>query len=177
MIAMDIAHGVSALHSKDIVHRDIKSLNVLIGHNMRAKLADFGQAKLKTSSKSVKTRRSQTGAVGTTAWLAPEIIRDGAECSKESDMYSFGMTLWELGSKQVPFSNAHSPEIAALWVSQDKREDLTKVPQPKLAHLIQWCWEANPRSRPSAQKAIEAIDEATPKHVSQGVTRPALFSN
>ena len=157
VIAMDIAHGVSALHSKDIVHRDIKSLNVLIGHNMRAKLADFGQAKLKTSSKSVKTRRSQTGAVGTTAWLAPEVARGDSACSIETDMYSFGMTLWELGSRKRPYDDADTTQMMENWVKQHKTPDLKEIPKPKLAHLIQWCWEANPRSRPSAQKAIEAI--------------------
>ena len=120
VIAMDIAHGVSALHSKDIVHRDIKSLNVLIGHNMRAKLADFGQAKLKTSSKSVKTRRSETGAVGTTAWLAPEVARGDSACSIETDMYSFGMTLWELGSRKRPYDDADTTQMMENWVKQHK---------------------------------------------------------
>ena len=175
VIAMDIAHGVAALHSKDIVHRDIKSLNVLIGYNLRAKLGDFGQATLKHSSKSIKSRRSQTGAVGTDAWLAPEIFR-GDRCSKTSDMYSFGMTLWELGSKQIPFVDTHTSAIPDL-VKKGKREDLGKVPQPKLASLVRWCWEDNASLRPSAQEAIKAIDEATPKHVSQGVPRPALFSS
>ncbi len=177
VIAMDIAHGVAALHSKDIVHRDIKSLNVLIGHGFRAKLADFGQAKLKTSSQSVKSRRAESGAVGTVAWLAPEILREGVECSKETDMYSFGMTLWELGTKQTPFANAPNVTAMTHWISQGKCEDLSKIPQPKLAHLVRWCWERNPQARPSAQKAIEAIDEATPKYVSQAVPRPTLFSN
>lgn len=175
-IAMDITCGVAALHSKDIVHRDIKSLNVLIGNGFRAKLADFGQAKLKSSSHSIKTRRSESGTVGTVAWLAPEILRDGAECSRATDMYSLGMTLWELATRETPFANAPNLLVMTHWISQGKHENLDKVAQPKLSTLIRRCWESNAALRPSAQQAIEALEEATPKHVSQAMPRMNLFS-
>lgn len=175
-IAMDITYGLAALHSKDIIHRDIKSLNVLIGNGFRAKLADFGQAKLKSSSQSVKTRRSESGAVGTVAWLAPEILRDGAECSRATDIYSYGMTLWELATRETPFSHAPNITVMTHWISQGKHENLNKVTTPKLAKLIRWCWQNDAALRPTVEQVIEALDDATPKHVSQAVPRINLFS-
>ncbi len=156
VIAMDIAYGVEELHSRNIIHRDIKSLNVLLDDRLRAKVADFGQAKLKTTSRSTKSKREQTGAVGTVAWLAPEIVRGDVECNKASDMYSLGMLFWELGTRQRPFANAHSAEVMALWVSQGKKEDLSKVEKPRLAHLIRHCWE-QPGKRPTTQQTLSEL--------------------
>jgi serine/threonine protein kinase len=102
-IALDMAQGLAHLHNLDIIHRDFKSFNVLIDDNYHAKISDFGLAKLKIATASGSTNTKKTGSV---RWRAPELFKRGAVSNKACDIYSFGMVLWELCSKKLPFEDA-----------------------------------------------------------------------
>ncbi len=177
-IAMDISKGVEALHDADFIHRDIKSLNVLLC-NGRAKLADFGYAEVKLTSRSVTT---QSGRLRNTtlAWTAPEMfdIDNPAECSLKTDMYSYGMTLWELGSRKVPFATAANADVLRHWVAMKKKEDLSEIEiqQPGLAKLIRPCW-TEPSVRRDIKTAIAELETEMPRYESEGQRIPLLFSS
>ena len=87
-IVEDLVLGLNYLHSRKVLHCDLKSSNVLIDSNWNVKLCDFGLSRIRKFDK-----RAQVGRVGTPHWMAPEILR-GGEYEEYSDIYSFGMILW-----------------------------------------------------------------------------------
>lgn len=142
-IAIDMASGLAFLHEERILHRDIKSLNVLLDESYRAKLADFGLAKVKTE---VKPKSRQD--IGTPAWMAPELFK-GTAYTEKSDIYSFGITLWELAARKIPFVGVGRVLIPSL-VNQGTREAIPEDCPQKLASLIAACWAGSPNDRPDA---------------------------
>jgi len=97
-IVEDIALGMNYLHSRKVLHCDLKSSNVLIDSNWNVKLCDFGLSRIR--SKLDKT--TLIGRVGTPHWMAPEILR-GNKYEEYSDVYSFGMILWEIVTGNIPY--------------------------------------------------------------------------
>jgi tRNA A-37 threonylcarbamoyl transferase component Bud32 len=150
-IATDIASGLAFLHSKSILHRDIKSLNVLLDGQWAAKLTDFGLSRVKNETKSKSMANKTNQAVGTTQWMAPELFKRKAVYTQKSDIYSLGITFWELASRKIPYVNDEQEAIPA-FVQQGEREDIPSDCPPKLAHLIQQCWAGDPGERPNADE-------------------------
>ena len=109
-LALDIAHGMQYLHSQGILHRDLKSENLLLGEDMSVKVADFGISCLESHCGNAK------GFTGTYRWMAPEMIKEKRH-TKKVDVYSFGIVLWELLTAMTPFDNM-TPEQAAFAVCQ-----------------------------------------------------------
>lgn len=149
-IAIEIASGVAFLHQEHIIHRDIKSLNVLLDRSYGAKLADFGLAKVKIETKS---HIMTTKAGGTIAWMAPELFRRQAVYSQKSDIYSLGITFWELAARKVPYSG-EVQEAISTFVRDGEREDIPKDCPPKLASLITACWAGPADKRPDADSVV-----------------------
>ena len=111
-IALGIARGIGHLHnhSPRILHRDLKSLNVLLDERNVPKLTDFGlsQVRIETlRTAGVRKRTDQNAGVppGTFAWLAPELMSDlDAEYISSCDVFSFGMIMWEIAARKIPWS-------------------------------------------------------------------------
>lgn len=95
-IALDTAKGVYYLHSFNppILHRDLKSLNLLLDDSFRTKLIDFGWTR--------KLDIIMTGKIGTYQWMAPEVI-SGLNYTEKADVFSFGIILWEIASREPPY--------------------------------------------------------------------------
>ncbi|KAJ0703112.1 putative protein kinase RLK-Pelle-SD-2b family [Helianthus annuus] len=112
-ICLDIAHGISYLHTDmegkpRIIHRDIKSDNILLDENMNAKLADFGLSKSHPTNQQPSTIYSKNIA-GTTLYMDPEYTTTG-KYKRESDIYSFGVVLFEVLSGKVAYDSTYTDE-------------------------------------------------------------------
>eukprot|EP00891_Asterochloris_glomerata_P005403 jgi/Astpho2/5403/Aster-x1291 len=143
-VALDIACGLRFLHTakpNPILHLDLKSGNVLLAGNGTAKLGDFGLARAFTQS---HVARGCTSFPGTFAYAAPEIFLNQT-CTPASDIFSCGITLWEICSGKVPergrLRDIRAPEEAPLEIVQ----------------LVDRCLDRNPALRPDALKVIQTI--------------------
>ncbi|OVA07591.1 Protein kinase domain [Macleaya cordata] len=153
-LALDIAHGMQYLHSHGILHRDLKSENLLLGEDMCVKVADFGISCLESESGSGK------GFTGTYRWMAPEMIKEKHH-TKKVDVYSFGIVLWELLTALTPFHDM-TPEQAAFAVSQkNARPPLPTDCPVAFSNLIQRCWSSNPNRRPHFEEIVSILESYT----------------
>ena len=162
-IAQDMAYGLRLLHENKILHRDLKSLNVLLDDRFRAKLADFGLAKIKTQSRT--TSKDSGGSVGTLAWMAPELF-EGESCTEKTDLYAYGMTAWELASRETPFSQVANPHIIPVLVGKTKRPDIPADCPPGFTALIKRCWSQEPSERPNLDYVIDSLRQVIVKNPS-----------
>ena len=95
----DLCYGLRFLHSKTILHRNLKSFNVLLDDKLWAKLSDFGLSKVKSRTAYIST----VSRGGTIAWMTPELFSLKPKYSPLSDVYAYGMTAWELASRELPY--------------------------------------------------------------------------
>jgi len=135
-ISLGLAKGLQYLHENKIVHRDLKSVNVLLDGKLTPKVSDFGLSRIKTESSS-----QTTGSIkGTLRWNPPEIVKREVEhYSDTTDMYSFGMTLWEIASCKIPYASERNEMIVMGWIMQGIKETIPAGTPPSLAQLISLC--------------------------------------
>ncbi|KAA8516670.1 hypothetical protein F0562_016824 [Nyssa sinensis] len=152
-MAYDVAKGMNYLHRRNppIVHRDLKSPNLLVDKKYTVKVCDFGLSRLKAN-----TFLSSKSAAGTPEWMAPEVLRDEPS-NEKSDVYSFGVILWELATLQPPWSNLKSAQVVAAVGFKGKRLDIPHDLNPRLAAIIEACWASEPWKRPSFSSIMESL--------------------
>ncbi len=143
-IAIQIGEALQEAHSKGIVHRDIKADNIMLTSKGQAKVMDFGLAKLKGSLK--LTRTSST--VGTLAYMAPEQIQ-GGEADVRSDIFSFGVVLFEMLTGKLPFRGEHEAAIMYSIVNEEPQpiEQSNKNVPSGLTQILKRALEKNPDAR------------------------------
>ncbi|CAA6660733.1 unnamed protein product [Spirodela intermedia] len=144
-MAYDVAKGMNYLHMRSpaIVHRDLKSPNLLVDKKYTVKVCDFGLSRLKAN-----TFLSSKSAAGTPEWMAPEVLRDEPS-NEKSDVYSFGVILWELMTLQQPWSNLNPAQVVAAVGFKNLRLEIPSEMNPHVARIIESCWANDPWKRPS----------------------------
>jgi serine/threonine protein kinase len=190
------ALGLNHMHSftpRPILHRDIKSLNILLTHDYRhAKLADFGFARVQATN--------MTNQRGNVLWMAPEVqywaqshtpyidtqVFTGTKYSTECDVFSLAICLWEVLTGRMPYhdANGHPPDITAfkgnviLWYAEGNTHDppLRPSPMPKIAKapdlidLMKEAWAKDPTVRPTAAKVHQRLVDVLKKFPGSSAT-------
>src|SRR5262249_18454908 len=102
-IALGIATGLRVMHECGIVHRDLKSPNILLDDQLTPKIADFGLAKFNSKSILSSLPSEHIDKLGSVWWKAPELFRDEPQFSTKSDMFAFGVVVWEVFDGGLPY--------------------------------------------------------------------------
>ncbi|KAF9164570.1 copper transport protein ctr1 [Actinomortierella ambigua] len=163
-LAHEIARGLAYIHEEGVLHRDLKSANVLLTKHMEVKLADFGLAQVRSMASTASSVSGQTskGAAGTLRWLAPELFSaDRPKYSPKSDVYALGVVMWEMAAGCTkPFKDLHNDELIALGVKNGRREKLPRETPPDYREWVESCWAQDPCDRPNACKVTLVQDES-----------------
>ncbi|GJP75095.1 hypothetical protein CLOP_g5586 [Closterium sp. NIES-67] len=151
-VAVDVAKGMDFLHKNNIIHRDLKAANLLMDENEVVKVADFGVARVKAGS------GIMTAETGTYRWMAPEVIEHRAYDHK-ADVFSFGITLWELLTGKLPYADLTPLQAAVSVVQKGLRPAIPKGTHPRLAELMARCWHSNPVERPEFSHVLRMLSD------------------
>ena len=147
--AMQISYGLYQLHSVNIIHQDLKGENILLDTLNHAKVADFGLSIVKSKSSSHSKKETGRGGAGTIPWMAPELHEDQPK-SRETDVYSLGVVLWEIVSRKMPYVGLGIGQIISKTV-QGKRDPLPD-PCPEVFQLMSTaCCHLEAKQRPAAE--------------------------
>ncbi len=149
--AIQIAQGVQAAHEHHTIHRDIKPQNIILANNGTLKVTDFGIAKAASSS------TTTTNAMGSVHYISPEQARGGFS-DERSDIYSLGITLYEMLTGHVPFEGENNVAIALMHIQSEMvspREYYPDIPT-SLEKIIRKCTQKKPERRYLTANALIA---------------------
>jgi serine/threonine-protein kinase TNNI3K len=157
-IALQVCHALAYLHSlrPSVVHRDLKSRNILLNRAMTAKLTDFGVSRERPD-------HTMTAGVGTSLWMAPEVML-GEKYDDKADMFSFGVVLSELDVHTLPYARTKTNDIDSRQMvdatllqkitTGEARVGFSKATPVTMVELGQSCVSLDPSERPSAAEAL-----------------------
>ncbi|XP_021715854.1 serine/threonine-protein kinase HT1-like [Chenopodium quinoa] len=151
--ALDVARGMEYVHQLGLIHRDLKSDNLLIFADKSIKIADFGVARIEVQTEGM------TPETGTYRWMAPEMIQHRPYTQKV-DVYSFGIVLWELITGMLPFQNMTAVQAAFAVVNKGVRPIIPADCLPVLAEIMTRCWDPNPDVRPPFSDVVKMLEHA-----------------
>jgi serine/threonine protein kinase len=165
-----IAAGLKYLHDNSVVHGDLRGANVLVDHDGCARICDYGLAFIIEPSEftSIKT-------AGACRWTAPEIMSPAENTqvtngndpaplfTKKSDIYAFGMTMLEIFTGKMPFSQKKNDSSVIFYVLDGGRPELPPflAARESLRKLVQDCWASEPNSRPTSRAVSEILDTSS----------------
>ncbi|XP_019057562.1 PREDICTED: serine/threonine-protein kinase HT1-like isoform X2 [Tarenaya hassleriana] len=151
-LALDLSRGLSYLHSKKIVHRDVKTENMLLDNSRNLKIADFGVARVEAQNP-----KDMTGETGTLGYMAPEVL-DGKPYNRRCDVYSFGICLWEIYCCDMPYADLSFVHVSSAVVRQNLRPDIPRCCPTALANIMKRCWDGKPEKRPDMEEVVRMLE-------------------
>lgn len=160
-LAKDVAKGMEFLHSRGIVHMDLKTANVFLDEEGNAVIGDLGVARL-------ANEEGEGQEIGSYRWMAPEVC--GAESGRggnngggggfsyKSDVYSYGILVWELVTCKMPFADYSPVQAAVGVVMHGLRPPIPSSCFPPLRYLVQKCWDQSPSVRPHFSQILGMLN-------------------
>ncbi|XP_026169089.1 mitogen-activated protein kinase kinase kinase 7-like [Mastacembelus armatus] len=151
--AIQIAKGMHYLHAEapvKVIHRDLKSRNVVLTADKVLKICDFGASKFLSHT-------THMTVVGTFPWMAPEVIQS-LPVSETCDAYSYGVVLWEMLTREVPFKGFEGLQVAWLVVEKQERLTIPTSCPASFAELMRKCWQADPKERPQFKQVLATLE-------------------
>ena len=146
---MQATDAVEYIHSRNIVHKDIRSMNFFVAGDYTLKLSEFSYAKRTAHTRiSTTTTRSEENAY---AWKAPEVLKTN-EISKLADIYSMAVFFWELITKAIPFEAMSKFEIMQAVIKREERPIIKESWSEKIKDLLTKCWTSIRKDRPTAEE-------------------------
>ncbi|XP_076589639.1 ankyrin repeat and protein kinase domain-containing protein 1-like isoform X2 [Chaetodon auriga] len=163
-----VALGMNFLHSRNLMHHDLKPSNVLLNDDLNAKLADFGLSRVSSSALNSNTeKKGQFG--GSYKYMPPEAFETSYEPVRAFDRYSYGILLWSIVTGKEPYPAADY-SLVALKIPLGDRPSCEEIDQMKvdglkeLVDLMKTCWEENPTKRPTFKECLEVTENVLSKH-------------
>ena len=160
----DAAVGMAFLHSKSVLHRDVKSANLLLDENGRVLVSDFGISKQSSNATTTMGAAGGGSVKGSAPWMAPE-AHEGEPTTAAGDVFGFAVGMWEIMSRQMPWEGKQLSQIVRFVCDKpapQNRPPLAAIsasyPAPLLA-LMQECWAQDPAARPSPTAVGPAQDQ------------------
>jgi ankyrin repeat protein/serine/threonine protein kinase len=166
-----VASAMRYLHSKNVFHRDLRAMNVLVAQDMTTKVSDVGLSKFvdQVSSRSAGT----LGDGANPRWLAPELVSEDGPFTRACDVYGFGTIVWEMMEWRLPWENMSSVQIVRAILQQRglevaSQESWSSLPGPAPHHtgtlpgissLARRCLSTDPRARPSFEDIVQILLE------------------
>uniref|UniRef100_A0AAR2IPX1 RAF proto-oncogene serine/threonine-protein kinase n=1 Tax=Pygocentrus nattereri TaxID=42514 RepID=A0AAR2IPX1_PYGNA len=178
-IARQTAQGMDYLHAKNIIHRDMKSNNIFLHEGLTVKIGDFGLATVKARWSGSHQVEQPSGSI---LWMAPEVIRmqDNNPYSFQSDVYSYGIVLYELMTGELPYSHIANRDQIIFMVGRGYLSpDLSKLYKscPKaMKRLVADCIKKSKEERPlfpQSLSSIELLQHSLPK-INRSASEPSL---
>uniref|UniRef100_M4F847 non-specific serine/threonine protein kinase n=1 Tax=Brassica campestris TaxID=3711 RepID=M4F847_BRACM len=151
-VALDVAKGMCYLHQNNIIHRDLKTANLLMDEHGLVKVADFGVARVQIES------GVMTAETGTYRWMAPEVI-EHKPYSHKADVFSYAIVLWELLTGDIPYAFLTPLQAAVGVVQKGLRPKIPKKTHPRVKGLLERCWQQEPKERPDFEEIIEMLQQ------------------
>lgn len=151
--AAEIARGMHYLHSEapvKVIHRDLKSRNVVLAQDKVLKICDFGASKFLTHT-------THMSLVGTFPWMAPEVIQS-LPVSETCDTFSYGVVLWEMLTREIPFKGLEGLQVAWLVVEKNERLTIPSGCPVSFAELMRSCWATGPKARPLFKEILSTLE-------------------
>eukprot|EP01114_Cavostelium_apophysatum_P016329 TRINITY_DN4614_c1_g2_i1.p2 TRINITY_DN4614_c1_g2~~TRINITY_DN4614_c1_g2_i1.p2 ORF type:complete len:186 (-),score=46.96 TRINITY_DN4614_c1_g2_i1:23-580(-) len=156
--ARDIAKGVHHIHTAmegiQIIHRDLSARNVLLKADMTAAICDFGMSRAKDDSATYAKTKNTFGPL---KWMSPESILH-SKYSTASDVFSYGVVLYEILSGEMPWRELSNME-AARQVVEGKRLPTPPNANKHLVSIMLRCWEQQPEKRPSTAEIVSLLEK------------------
>jgi serine/threonine protein kinase len=151
-IVLDICSGIKEIHENDIIHRDLKPENIFISHDNRFKIGDFG-----ISKKLNRTKHAKTKGIGTSYYMAPELLKKEGNYDNKVDMWALGCIIYELFTKEVCFycQNTLGSFNKILEGNHDKIN--LKIYSPEWQDLIDLLLKTDPNERPDIEEVYNKI--------------------
>ncbi|EYB92058.1 hypothetical protein Y032_0198g1612 [Ancylostoma ceylanicum] len=178
-IFKQITLGMNYLHSKNIIHRDLKTNNIFLMDDMSTvKIGDFGLATVKTRWSGGQQSQQPTGSI---LWMAPEVIRmqDPNPYTTLSDVYSFGVVMYEVLSSSLPYSNINNRDQILFMVGRGYlKPDVTKIRSdtPKaLMALYERCIKFNRDERPEFNEVLDKLRGISLPKLTRSTSAPSLY--